>query len=83
MPKVLREGIPRVLNALGKLELGLINSTLSFLTLANQILVGSESKVVQQEAIRSQSDPATVIGEIENLISSISNVQKSKLESEQ
>jgi hypothetical protein len=63
-----REQIPKLLNALGSLDLGLIQRTMSFLTLANQIVSQAEPRVTQQEAVRGQSDPNSVAAEITSLL---------------
>ncbi|TCM76760.1 protein DpdH [Rhizobium sp. BK068] len=59
-----REQIPKLLNALGSLDLGLIQRTMSFLTIANEIVSQAEPRVAQQEAVRGQSDPNSVAAEI-------------------
>lgn len=67
-----REQIPKLLNALGSLDLGLIQRTMSFLTIANEIVSQAEPRVTQQEAVRGQSDPNTVATEIANLLEGVS-----------
>ncbi|MGW9946516.1 hypothetical protein J2W92_001853 [Rhizobium leguminosarum] len=67
-----REQIPKLLNALGSLDLGLIQRTMSFLTLANQIVSQAEPRVTQQEAVRGQSDPNSVAAEITSLLEGVS-----------
>ncbi|WP_275593062.1 protein DpdH [Rhizobium sp. C104] len=67
-----REQTPKLLNALGSLDLGLIQRTMSFLTLANQIVSKAEPRVTQQEAVRGQSDPHSVAAEITALLKGVS-----------
>ena len=75
-----REHIPKLLNALGSLDLGLIQRTMSFLTLANQIVSLAEPRVTQQEAIRGQSDPDSVAAEITRLLEVASGTSRVALE---
>lgn len=70
-----REQIPKLLNALGSLDLGLIQRTMSFLTLANQIVSQAEPRVTQQEALRGQSDPNSVAAEITSLLEGVSGTR--------
>jgi hypothetical protein len=70
-----RENIPKLLNALGSMDLGLIHRTMSFLKIANEIVSQAEQRVAQQEAIRGQSDPGIVAAEIIALLEGISSVQ--------
>lgn len=67
-----REKIPKLLNALGSLDLGLIQRTMSFLTIANDLVSQSEPRVTQQEAVRGQSDPRAVAAEITSLLEAVS-----------
>lgn len=75
-----REKMPKLLNALGSIDLGLIQRTMSFLNLANEIVTLAEPRVAQQEAIRGQSDPSVPAAEILALLEGISNVQIPKAE---
>lgn len=67
-----REQIPKLLSALGSLDLGLIQRTMSFLNVANDIVSQAEPRVSQQEAVRGQSDPDAVADEIISLLESVS-----------
>jgi hypothetical protein len=71
-----RENIPKILNALGSMDLGLIQRTMSFLNIANEIVTRAEQRVAQQETIRGQSDPSVAAAEIVALLESISSMQK-------
>ncbi|GEO12619.1 protein DpdH [Microvirga aerophila] len=62
-----REQIPKLLNALGSIDLGLIQRTMSFLHAADEILTLAEPRVVQEEASRKQADPGAIAGEIAGL----------------
>ena len=70
-----REQMPKLLNALGSIDLGLIQRTMSFLKIANEIVTLAEPRVAQQEAIRGQSDPSVAAGEIVALLEGVSGVQ--------
>jgi len=67
-----REQIPKLLNALGSLDLGLIQRTMSFLSLANEIVSQAQPRITQQEAVRGQSDPNSVAAEIISLLEGVS-----------
>ncbi|RWO88600.1 protein DpdH [Mesorhizobium sp.] len=75
-----REQIPKMLNALGSIDLGLVQRTMSFLKIANEIVSLAEPRVAQQEAIRGQSDPSVAAGEIVALLEGVSGVQASAAE---
>lgn len=70
-----REQIPKLLNALGSIDLGLIERTMSFLTIVNEIVSQAEPRVVQQEAIRGQSDPSVAAAEIVTLLEGVSGTE--------
>ena len=70
-----REQIPKLLNALGSTDLGLIQRTMSFLKVANDIVSLADSRVTQQEAIRSQSDPSLAAAEIVALLEGVGGTQ--------
>lgn len=59
-----REQIPKLLNALGSIDLGLIQRTMSFLHTTNEIITLAEPRVAQQETIRGQADPGRTSAEI-------------------
>ncbi|MFW7270015.1 protein DpdH [Gluconacetobacter sp. Hr-1-5] len=67
-----REQVPKLLNALGSLDLGLIQRTMSFLITANAIVSQAEPRVTQQEAVRGQSNPDAVAAEITRLLEGVS-----------
>lgn len=75
-----RENIPKILNALGSIDLGLIERTMSFLKLVNEIVSLAEPRVAQQEAIRGQSDPSVTAEEIVALLEGISSLKTSATE---
>jgi hypothetical protein len=75
-----REQIPKLLNALGSIDLGLIQRTMSFLNIANEIVSLAEPRVAQQEAIRGQSDPSVAAAEIVALLEGVSGVQATAAE---
>ena len=69
-----REQIPKLLNALGSIDLGLIQRTMSFLKIVNEIVMLAEPRVAQQEAIRGQSDPSVAVAEIVALLEGVSGM---------
>jgi hypothetical protein len=75
-----REQMPKLLNALGSLDLGLIQRTMTFLTIANDIISQAEPRVTQQEAVRGQSDPRGVAAEIICLLEDVAVKQPSDAE---
>lgn len=78
-----REQIPKLLNALGSIDLGQIQRTMSFLNIANEIVSLAEPRVAQQEAIRGQSDPSVAAAEIIALLEGVSGVQATAAETTQ
>jgi hypothetical protein len=75
-----RKQIPKLLNALGTIDLGLIQRTLMFLKIAEDIVLQAEPRVEQQEKNRSQADPSVAAGEIISLLEGISTVVASVAE---
>ncbi|MGO7299597.1 protein DpdH [Rhizobium ruizarguesonis] len=75
-----REQMPKLLNALGSLDLGLIQRTMLFLSIANDIVSQAEPRVKQQEAVRGQSDPGAVAAEIAGLLEVVSGRRQSATE---
>jgi hypothetical protein len=65
------ENIPKTLNALGALDLGLIDRTMIFLQQAASLINAAEGAVVREEANQGQADPAKVAAEITALLSSV------------
>ena len=77
-----REQIPKLLNALGTIDLGLIQRTMSFLKIANEIVSLAEPRAAQQEAIRGQADPSVAAGEVIALLEGVSGVRAPVAEAE-
>jgi hypothetical protein len=75
-----REQIPKLLNALGSIDLGLIQRTMSFLTAANDLLNLAEPRVAQEEASRKQADPDAVSAEIIALFDTMLDTNPQALE---
>ncbi len=67
-----RQQVPKLLNALGTMNLGLIQRTMLFLASTNQLVSQAEQRVAQQEAIRGQADPSGVATEIIKLLQHVS-----------
>ena len=63
---------PRLLNAVGTIDLGLIERTLSFLNITREIISQAERIIPVQETLRGQSDPISAGAKIINLLTSIS-----------
>lgn len=72
-----RDQMPKLLNALGSLDLGLIQRTMSFLTTVNDLVSQAEPRVKQQEEVRGQSNPSAAAAEIERLLQGVSGNQLS------
>lgn len=69
-----RQQVPKLLNALGTMDLGLIQRTMSFLSSTNQLVSQAEQRVAQQQAIRGQADPSVVAIEIIELLQNVSAI---------
>ncbi|WP_306704169.1 protein DpdH [Azospirillum isscasi] len=63
-----REQLPKVLNALGALDVGLIGRTMTFLQLATDLVAATEAAVAREEANRGQVDPLGLAAEIRGLL---------------
>ena len=63
-----RKQMPRLLNALGALDLGLIRRTATFLATTKALLDQAEPLVVQQEKSRGQANPEAVAEELIELL---------------
>ncbi|MER8972420.1 MULTISPECIES: hypothetical protein [unclassified Mesorhizobium] len=63
--------IPKALNALGVLDLGLIARTVAFLGHATSLIKAAEDSVAREEANRGQADPATLVAEITMMLTTI------------
>ena len=75
-----REHVPRLLNALGRLDLGLIHRTMAFLADTKRLFDEAETNVAREEANRSQVDPAVLVDDIAKLLSRVAGVVPAKLE---
>lgn len=67
-----REQIPKLLNALGSLDLWLIQCTMAFLAMTKEIVSRAEPRLVQEEAIRAQCDPTITAARIASLLVEVS-----------
>lgn len=63
--------LPKVLNAVGAIDLGLIKRTLAFLNEVDKLVTASVPRVERQQESRRQSDPAVVAQEIKDLLSRV------------
>lgn len=77
-----REQVPRLLNALGTIDLGLIQRTTSFLAKTSQIVSVAEPRVAQQESIRGQSNPNVAAAEIITLLEEVSGSRSAGTEAD-
>ncbi|MGC8731527.1 MAG: hypothetical protein ACP5RC_04645, partial [Halothiobacillaceae bacterium] len=75
-----REQVPKLLNALGSIDLGLIQRTMSFLTAANDLLNLAEPRVAQEETSRKQADPDAISAEIIALFNTMLDTNPQELE---
>jgi hypothetical protein len=78
-----REQVPRLLNALGRVDLGLIQRTMAFLADTKLLLGAAEANVAREEANRSQVDPADLVDEIAQLLGRVAAAVPAKLEAAQ
>jgi hypothetical protein len=62
--------LPRVLNALGSIDLGLIARTSEFLKQTNDLISAAEITVSREASNREQSDPGPVAAEIASMLQS-------------
>jgi hypothetical protein len=65
------EQMPKALNALGALDFGLIDRTMTFLDHATSLIRAAESAVAREEANQGQADPAKVAADITALLSAV------------
>ena len=63
-----REQAPKLLNALGSLEVGLIERTMEFLASTNALIASADRSVAREEANRDQADPDALCHEITELL---------------
>ena len=59
-----REQLPKILNALGSIDLGLIGRTMDFLTHTTALINAAESSVTHEEANRREANPGAVAAEL-------------------
>jgi hypothetical protein len=67
-----RSDLPRILNALGALDLGMIGRTLEFLSQTNTLLNVTEVATNREEANRKMADPDKYVREITQFMTEIS-----------
>jgi hypothetical protein len=72
--------IAKLLNALGTIDFGLIERTMSFLSITNEILSQAERTVAQQEKVRGQSDPAAAAAAIVKLLETVRDSVEGSME---
>ncbi len=66
-----REELPKVLNAIGAIDLALIQRTLAFLENVDTLVTQAVPRVARQEETRKLSDPRVVVTEINALFDRI------------
>jgi hypothetical protein len=66
-----REELPKVLNAIGAIDLALIQRTLAFLQTVDTLVAQAVPRVARQEETRKLSDPRVVVAEINALFDRI------------
>ena len=63
-----REQLPKILNALGSVDLGLVDRTMGFLTATTALISAAEASVAREEANRREADPGAVAAELIDLL---------------
>ena len=63
-----REELPKVLNALGSIDLGLIDRTMGFLTQTIALISAAEASVAREEADRREANPGAIAAELIDLL---------------
>ncbi len=63
-----RDQVPKLLNALGSIDLGLIQRTMSFLSTVDELLRLAEPRAAQAEAARAQANPDAIADELSALL---------------
>lgn len=63
-----REQLPKLLNALGAIDLGLIQRTMSFLAYTTTLINAAEVSVAREELDRSHADPDSLAAEIKDML---------------
>lgn len=66
------EQLPKVLNALGALDLSSVERTVSFLSMVDQIITGAEQTVDRVYSNHEQANPGKIAGEIDALLTALS-----------
>lgn len=67
------EQLPKVLNALGSLDLSLVDRTVSFLNAVDVIITGAEQTVDRVYSTHEQANPVKIAGEIDALLTLLAN----------
>jgi hypothetical protein len=70
--------IPKTLNALGALDLGLIDRTMAFLGHTTSLIKAAEDSVAREEANRGQADPAMLVSEITTMLTTVAQPDAQK-----
>lgn len=63
--------LPKVLNALGGLDLSSVERTVSFLSMVDQIITGAEQTVERVYSNYEQANPGKIAGEIDSLLTAL------------
>jgi len=63
-----REQLPKVLNTLGSIDLGLIDRTMSFLTYTMALISAAEASVAREEANRREANPGAIAADLIDLL---------------
>ncbi|MET3527175.1 protein DpdH [Phenylobacterium koreense] len=67
------EQLPKVLNALGALDLSSVERTVSFLSMVDQIITGAEQTVDRVYSNHEQANPGKIAGEIDALLTALAD----------
>lgn len=75
-----KDNLPKLLNALGSMDLGMVDRTMSFLRIAEDLISKAEAKVEQQLIMRGGSNPQQNVADLIALLEEVSGTSASKKE---
>jgi hypothetical protein len=78
-----REQLPKVLNALGSIDLGLIDRTMSFLAYTTALISAAEASVAREEADRREANPGSIAAELIDLLRLVAGQSAAVMEAAQ
>ena len=78
-----REQLPKVLNALGSIDIGLIDRTMGFLAYTTALISAAEASVAREEADRREANPGAVAAELIDLLKLVAGQPAAVMEAAQ